>query len=324
MAVRVLPSPPVRDTIRQVSESSWLVGDLLLQRFPGLDLSATWNDSAANAHYTLTDAPSPPPVSTLLPADSPVISKIYDAGDASAVFFIGHHVVLKIKCLHPSMTAEVTTLDFVRRQNRSFDVPNVIHHIDLWNGDRSIVFYERLPGRTLMAAWPTLDDHWRDYYKLKIARVCLELSQLKGDQVAGVDGKALPEYFLAKRGQTSADNFEPATVRAFCQACGMDVDDLVFYHTDLGPGNIMVEAEPKVGHIGIIDWEVAGFFPRAWIRTKFLVSSGMNLDREVAEDRQCWRLDIARLLGDLGFETCVDQWTQYKAALWLAAKHSGE
>ncbi|KAI1911956.1 hypothetical protein LOZ66_004441 [Ophidiomyces ophidiicola] len=324
MAARVLPSPPVRETIRQVSESSWLVGDLLLQRFPGFSISATWNDPAADAHYTLTDSPSPPPVSTVVPVDSPVISKIYDAGDVSAVFYIGHNVVLKIKCLHPSMTTEVTTLDFVRRQHRSFDVPNVIHHVDLWNGDRSIVFYQRLPGRTLMTAWPTLDEHWRDYYKLGIARICQELAQLKGHQVAGVDGKALPEYYLAKFGQTSADNFEPATLRAFCQACGMDVDDLVFYHTDLGPGNIMVEVEPKLGHIGIIDWEVAGYFPRAWIQTKFLLSSGLDFEPEFAEDPRCWRRDIGRLLGDLGFENCREQWQAYKADLRLAAKSSKE
>ncbi|KGO77875.1 hypothetical protein PITC_060560 [Penicillium italicum] len=28
----------------------------------------------------------------------------------------------------------------------------------------------------------------------------------------------------------------------------------------------------------LFDWEVAGFFPRGWIRTKFRISSGLDLN----------------------------------------------
>ncbi|KAI1906270.1 hypothetical protein LOZ61_006770 [Ophidiomyces ophidiicola] len=315
MAVRILPSPPVRDTIRQVSESSWLVGDLLLQRFPGLSISATWNDPAANAHYTLTDAPSPPPASTVVPADSPVITKIYDAGDATAVFAIDHCVVLKIKCYTPNFTSEVTTLDFVRRQNRRFDVPNVIHYVDQWNNDRMIVFYQRLPGRTLNDAWHTLDDHWRSHYKMEISRVCQELAKLTGDKMAGVDGREIPEYFLANKGDVTPtpDRFAPDCLFKSCQDAGIDCSSLVFYHADLGPVNIIVEAEPNLGNVGIIDWEIAGFFPRGWVRTKFHLSSGMDFDNDAVEDRHCWRRDVGSLLGDLGFESYAEEWQSWRA-----------
>ncbi|KAI1955818.1 hypothetical protein LOZ58_006629 [Ophidiomyces ophidiicola] len=313
MAVRILPSPPVRETIRQVSESSWLVGDLLLQRSPGLSISATWNDPAANAHYTLTDAPSPPPVSTLLPADSQFISKIYDAGDATAVFAIEHCIVLKIKCYDPNFTSEVTTLDFVRRQNRRFVVPDVIHYVDQWNGDRMIVFYQRLPGRTLSDAWPTLDDHWRSHYTLEIARICKNLARLKSDKLAGVDGRKLLEYYFANTGVVSPtpDCFTPDRLLQSCQDAGIDCSSLVFYHGDLGPGNIIVEIEPKLGHVGIIDWEVAGYFPRGWVRTKFHLSPGMDFENESIEDPHFWRKEVARLLAEQGFESYAEEWLRW-------------
>lgn len=40
-----------------------------------------------------------------------------------------------------------------------------------------------------------------------------------------------------------------------CTGMGMDTSCLVFYHCDLGPGNIIVE--PATRGIGIIDWEIA-------------------------------------------------------------------
>jgi aminoglycoside phosphotransferase len=57
----------------------------------------------------------------------------------------------------------------------------------------------------------------------------------------------------------------------------MDCSDLVFYHADMGLTNIVVENEPKTRAIGVIDLEIAGYLPRDWVRTKFRVSSGMNL-----------------------------------------------
>lgn len=59
------------------------------------------------------------------------------------------------------------------------------------------------------------------------------------------------------------------------RALGMECSPLVFYHCDLGPGNIIID--PEDDSIGIIDWETAGYVPKDWIRTKFCLSSGINL-----------------------------------------------
>ncbi|KAK5682722.1 hypothetical protein LTS10_005852 [Elasticomyces elasticus] len=60
------------------------------------------------------------------------------------------------------------------------------------------------------------------------------------------------------------------------QQCVSQVANIyVFCYCDMGPGNIIVTLADGV--VGIIDWETAGFVPKEWIRTKFCVSSGLNL-----------------------------------------------
>jgi hypothetical protein len=103
--------------------------------------------------------------------------------------------------------------------------------------------------------------------------VCQEMAEWKGNQIGGVDKQLVPEYFLVSG--PDSDNF--STVPAGCKAIGMDCTDLVFYHADLGPANIIVEGEPRHGKVGIIDFEISSNFPRGWVRTKFRLSSGMDL-----------------------------------------------
>jgi thiamine kinase-like enzyme len=50
---------------------------------------------------------------------------------------------------------------------------------------------------------------------------------------------------------------------------GMDCLNFVFNYADLGPTNIIVKDKPNSGKVRIIDFEIAGYFPQSWIRTKF-------------------------------------------------------
>lgn len=86
----------------------------------------------------------------------------------------------------------------------------------------------------------------------------------------------------------------------------MDCSTFVFYHCDLGPGKIIVESAN--GSIGIIDWETAGFVPKEWIRTKFCISSGMDLPDGDEESRVDWRRRVQRQLEREGFPEVADQW----------------
>lgn len=89
----------------------------------------------------------------------------------------------------------------------------------------------------------------------------------------------------------------------------MDCSEFFFFHADLGPGNIIVEKVTKTGFVGIIDWENAAYYPRGWIRTKFAVSSGMDIPSTVTEDPSyMWRYEVQKLLGERGFEKYAEIW----------------
>jgi hypothetical protein len=90
---------------------------------------------------------------------------------------------------------------------------------------------------------------------------------------------------------------------------GIDCSKFVFYYADLGPGNIIVEDTPKTGTVGVIDWELAGYFPRGWIRTKFRISSGLDLP--ATDKPTAWRSGVQELLADNGFEHYAPEWLSW-------------
>ncbi|CAG7947694.1 unnamed protein product [Penicillium nalgiovense] len=144
-----------------------------------------------------------------------------------------------------------------------------------------------------------------------IVDVCIFLESRECNILRGVDGKNALEPLLIKRG--AIEDYSPSNLQQACESIGMDCSNLVFYHADLGPGNIMVDEEtPKTGSIGIIDWELAGYFPRGWIRTKFRLSRGMNLEDSATDNPTEWRAGVQELLGDHGFEHYASEWVSWR------------
>jgi Choline/ethanolamine kinase len=78
--------------------------------------------------------------------------------------------------------------------------------------------------------------------------------------------------------RSGPEDFSSAKVQATCEALGMGCLSFVFCHADIGPINIIVKDAPTTGKIWIVDFEIAGCFPRSWIRTKFRLCSGMKPD----------------------------------------------
>ncbi|KZF24034.1 hypothetical protein L228DRAFT_281148 [Xylona heveae TC161] len=262
---------PINQSIQSVNANSWLIG-----------------------------------VTELAP-DDPHIVLCHDVANASAVWTIGSNTFCKVKRLVEGVTSERQTLDFVDKiVDRKFTAPKVIYSVQI--EDRSICIIRRLPGRTLAEAWPTLDSYWRQKYVDAIAGICNYLATLKHDRLVGVDGKRLPEYFLANGEQP--EDFDPEKLSKTCQGMGMNCSEFVFYHADLGPTNIIVETKPQHGTIGIIDWENAGFFPKGWVRTKFRLCMGMDLSGDV-EDPSEWRSMVQQSLGKIGFEDYAIAWFEW-------------
>lgn len=83
----------------------------------------------------------------------------------------------KVRYIEDGITAESDTLDFVRAQRQSFEIPEVILHFH--DHGRSYLFLQKVPGRTLDAAWPTLDDHWRRHYVDMVTNICEEMARWK-------------------------------------------------------------------------------------------------------------------------------------------------
>jgi hypothetical protein len=81
---------------------------------------------------------------------------------------------------------------------------------------------------------------------------------------------------------------------------------LVFYYADMGPTNVTVENEPKTGALGVIDFEITGHLPRDRVRTKFRVSSGMNLSD--SDDPTWLRSEAQKLLGKGGFRDFASEY----------------
>ncbi len=193
---------------------------------------------------------------------------------------------------------EHVTLEFMKvKGHLDFDVPEVLHHGE-WI-DRYHLITSRVPGITLTAAWPAMDEELRQYYVARVAEECEKMAEWKskGAGISGVDGGDLPEYYLGK-----TESMDPGELRENAITMGMDVSSLVFYHCDLGPGNVIVNPETK--GLGIIDWEIAGYVPRGWVRTKFHVSSGLDLPN--LEDGTDWRRLVAGKLAAMGFVEAVD------------------
>jgi hypothetical protein len=85
----------------------------------------------------------------------------------------------------------------------------------------------------------------------------------------------------------------------------------MFFHCDLGLGNIIINLVER--SIGIIDWETVGFVPKEWIRTKFRVSSGMDLPASDQESRIDWRKRVQTQLGKEGFPEIAERWMTWWA-----------
>ncbi|KAJ5574008.1 uncharacterized protein N7459_008435 [Penicillium hispanicum] len=295
---------PITDSVKEIDKDTWRIGGPILHRSMGPSHRSTWYDRMDGFSYFITDAPVPPPPSMPLRANNSTIKLVYDAGKNSAVWSIGNDAFCKVKTRIVGTTPEATTIAFVHAKNPNFEIPRVLYQAE--QGDRSYLFLSRVPGRTLAAAWPSLNETWRQRYIHTVVSVCESLQLLESDKLSGVDGKNMPEMYLIADG--AKEDFSPGNLQRGCELVGMDCSTFVFYHTDLGPGNIIVEHEPQSGNIGIIDWETAGFFPRGWIRTKFRVSSGLNLPSSATDEPRWWRSEIQKLLGVRGFDDFCEEW----------------
>ncbi|KAK4112763.1 kinase-like protein [Canariomyces notabilis] len=268
-------------------------------------IQPSWSDGQGG-FFVLSDAPSTLPECHPHPADSPDLPRVYAAGDQSAVWRAGEAFLKVHDIRFPQVTREHVILEFLQsKKPLDFNIPDVLYHGE-WN-DRYYLIISRVPGQLLSEAWPAMDEALRRHYVYRVAKICRKMAEWKREGViGGVDGGQVKELYLRK-----GESLDPEDLRENCAGMGMDTSCLVFYHCDLGPTNILVD--PDSGGIGIIDWEIAGYVPKEWVRTKFQLSSGMDFPTGDDEDaRRDWRRMVARELKAMGFPEAIDGWLGFQ------------
>jgi hypothetical protein len=180
--------------LRQVRPDLWLLGSFSLQRVPYHSETATWYDENDGSSYILEKLSTPHPPATLH-YESPYIQLVHEAGDASAVWAVGNVAFCKVKYIEDGVTPESSTLQWVQDRQPSFNTPRVLAHAI--EEERAYLFLQRLLGRTLDQAWPSLDKHWRLHYVSAIVNVCKEMAQWEVRDIGGVDNQNVLEYYLS-------------------------------------------------------------------------------------------------------------------------------
>ncbi|KAI1125509.1 kinase-like protein [Nemania abortiva] len=223
-AGRRLRQTCVELSIQEINTSSRPIADKLVlswQASPPLN-QPCWRDGR-NAFHVLSEAQSHLPESKPR-SDASYIRKVYDAGDASAV----------------------------------------------WHASKSFI-------KSTTETWPGLDEAEKQANVHRIAAICRDLTEWKGNTISGVN----------------------ATVGSW-----MDCSSFVFYHYDLDPGNICHSLRTK-------RLFTAGFVSVEWGHTEFCISGGMDLPVEDKDARLDWRRLVSRRPSARGFVEAADEWMEW-------------
>lgn len=302
-----MESNHVRNSIRQIDGDSWLIGGTLVLHRTLSAEKFLWKDTQDGYYYSISQSRRDV-FTTELPTNSH-IQLVHQGAHVSAVWSLGD-AYLKVKLLQDrtKATGEAATLNWLSTKEASFVIPEALHY---WKeGDRSYLITSRLSGTTLAKAWRGMHENDKQYYVSTIANACKQMTRWTSHAISGVDGGELADPWLRPVG--TPPDYRPGTLQENCKELGMEINansEFVFFHNDLGPGNILIHCGEH-RKIGIIDWELAGYVPLEWIRTKFAVGYGMDCDEKDNNPTE-WRLRVEQQLGQEGFPAVTDAWNSW-------------
>lgn len=293
----------VRDSVNQIAEFSWLIGRAkILRLVQGQHENFLW-ENKDGSHYILEDVPTILPNARPIPADGHV-RQIHDAGDSSAVFEFGNSLILKVKLAREG-PKEHETLAFLANQQLTFDIPTVLFYT--YDTDRTYLFEPRMSGQTLNEVWWDMDAEKRQLVAALVAEVCRELAAFESDNITKTDLNWM-NPLCEQRDDT------PEALRKHCEGLGMDCSTYIFSHNDLGPTNILIDDGNR---LAVIDWDMAGYCPRAWVRTKFAICGALDVETvragKVKTDSK-YRMLVEGKLERLGFPEVTKAYKELEKA----------
>ncbi|KAB8364864.1 hypothetical protein FH972_024725 [Carpinus fangiana] len=309
--------PEIKDSVKQTSQTTWALGSSIIcekNAASPINSIQSWIDGSDRWDLRRKKSDE---VHTA--CDRTDVDMIHAAGTSAAVWSIGTSVICKVKSWIEGLQSESDTITFAKAMLSPHMVPDVLHTWVDSALDRSFTVERRVIGTTLDVAWPSLSGLQKTAIASEVAACCHILAQTTSRSFETVHHRGIVESFLGSRDFYSPEpswkpfllpvlpptEFQSFTAAYFQGQYPLVDEGFVFYHADLGPGNIMVHN----GLLrGIIDWESAGFYPRWWISLKPKLSAGFLLSPGVATDRKEW---VKLLTGELEMLDYKPPSTQY-------------
>ncbi|KFY03026.1 hypothetical protein V490_00320 [Pseudogymnoascus sp. VKM F-3557] len=152
---------PVNESIQEINDNSWLLGDKILlsrERLPSSNF--TWSDGKGSFH-AISEAPYPPPPSRPL-SDTANIRMVYDAGGVSASG-LSARLSAKSKSwtlvlYENTLLCAISTISVLEAlQSRTFTTTQ---------NTRYYIILSSLTGQTITEAWSDLDEAMKQHYCL--------------------------------------------------------------------------------------------------------------------------------------------------------------
>ncbi|KAL1385432.1 kinase-like domain-containing protein [Phyllosticta capitalensis] len=187
--------------------------------------------------------------------------------------------------------AEAAALRFVR-ENTSVPVPQVYDaYMREDDPECGAIVMEFIKGDTLNNVWAELDQSQKDSIKAQLKDYVGQLRAIKSDFIGAVDGGPCHDQIFsddigAYGPFKSDDEFREGCIQAM-YACrrthwsetvaqfirALPQGEIVLTHNDLHPRNIIVRDGQVVG---IVDWEMSGFYPKYWEYVKAWYRVGID------------------------------------------------
>ena len=296
----------VRQSVQQIDNTSWLIGRKhVLRHVQGpRQEGCLWENSSDGSYYTLSAAPVPAPDAGPLAPDGHA-RQIHDAGDVSAVFSFGDALIVKVRVANDSTRREPETLAFLAKQQLSFDIPTVLFHTE--EAGKTYLVEPFAPGKRLNEAWWNMPEVEKERVVTRVSEICAELKVFRSSVLTGVDYNWLDP--LQEPGDQRVE-----VLQQHCQELGMDFSEFVLSHNDLGPTNIIINRD----RIMVLDWELAGYAPLEWVRTKFAICGAMCAERVTGtgvERNGEYTGRVEKKLGEMGFPEVTEAYNKRDKAI---------
>ncbi|KAI4688456.1 hypothetical protein J4E81_008053 [Alternaria sp. BMP 2799] len=217
-------------------------------------------------------------------------------GKHSIVLKCSPGIALKMIMKMDDLT-EYTTLQYLEKHKPAIPAPRPLGLARL--GDCFLVFMTLMPGTTLEAVWPKLDDSLKRSVQAQLNDIFIEVRSLTRPDdmpLGGVAGEGCQDARRNVRRTTdpiwTTEDFDdwqfsnphygsPIYIKFLRSLCPPLSQKHVLSHNDLRPANIIVKLEEGQCRVtGIIDWEYAGFYPEYYESTKVTNCLATNEDSD--------------------------------------------